>query len=169
MAAKKYLNSEGGEIVQKQGTDTSAGAANAGDIMALDAAGKMSATMLPAGVGVLVKNYPTYENLAARDIVSIYLDAGTLKLRKADADNNLAAHAYVIAAVTSPAAADAYFDGIISGFVGLTKGARYYLSATAGGVVDTPPSGAANLVQYLGIAVSDTEIEFDPADYVKLA
>lgn len=169
MAANKYLNSESGEIVQKQANDTSAGAGDAGKLVALDTAGLLSATMLPAGVGVLVKNVVTSESLAARDMVNLYNNAGTLNARKADADNGMPVHGYVKAAVTSPAAADVYFDGIIAGFTSLTPGARYFLSATAGAVTVTPPSGSTNLVQYIGIAISATEIEFDPDDYIKLA
>lgn len=169
MAAQKFLNMVAGILTQLQAKDTSAGAGDAGAMVALDAAGKLSATMLPAGVGQLVKNIVTFENLAARDLVNFYLDSGTLKARKADADNGLPVHGYVTSAVTAPAAVDVFFDGIIPGFTGLTKGARQYLSATAGGRTETPPSGSGNLVQYIGIAVSDTEIEFDPDDYVVLA
>lgn len=169
MGANTYLDIVAGEHQQKAAIQTSAGAADAGKIPALDSGGKLPVSMLPSGVGPEVKNYPTFENLGARDIVNVYLDSGTLKLRKADADNNLPAHGYVTGAVTAPAAADVFFEGIIVGFVGLTKGARYYLDITAGGVTATPPTGTGTLVQLIGIAVSDTEINFEPSDYVKLA
>lgn len=169
MANNTYLDNVAGEMQQKAAINTSAGAGDAGKIPALDSAGRMSPTMLPVGVGVLVKSIVSSENLAARDMVNVWNDAGTIKVRKADANNNMPCHGYVSAAVTSPAAADVYFDGIISGFVGLTLGARYYLSETAGEITATPPSASASLVQYIGVAVSATEIEFDPADYVKLA
>lgn len=169
MPANKYLNTETGEIVQKQANDTSAGAGDAGKLVALDSAGRISSTMLPAGVGVLVKSIISSENLAARDMVNVYNNAGVLNVRKADSNNSMPTHGYVIAAVTSPAACDVYFDGIIPGFTGLTRGARYYLSETAGTVTTTVPTASASLVQYIGVALSDTEIEFDPDDYIRLA
>lgn len=167
--ANKYLNIVAGIITQIEALVTSAGAGDAGKIPALDAAGRISATMLPVGVGVLVKSVVSSENLAARDMVNVYNNAGTLNVRKADANNNMPVHGYVINAVVSPAAADVYFDGIISGFAGLTPGARYFLSETAGGVTTVPPSASGSYVQYVGVALSATEIEFDPDDYIVLA
>jgi hypothetical protein len=167
--ARTYLDSTSGEIAQKQAANSSAGVADADKIIATDSAGLLPISMLPVGVGVLAKSIVTSENLAARDLVNIYNNAGTPTARKADADNNMPVHGYVLNSSTSPAAATVYFDGIIPGFTGLTRGARQYLSATAGARTETPPSGSGNLVQYLGIAISDTELEFDPADYVRLA
>jgi hypothetical protein len=167
--ASKFLRLVAGIITEIEGLVTSAGAGDAGKIPALDAAGRLSSTMLPVGVGVLVKSVVSSENLAARDMVNVYNDAGTLKVRKADANNAMPAHGYVTAAVTSPAAGDVYFDGIISGFTALTPGARMYLSETAGEVTETAPSTAASLVQYIGVALSATEVEFDPSDHVVLA
>lgn len=169
MGTNTYLDSVAGEQQQKAAINTSAGAADAGKLAALDAAGRWSATMLPIGVGVLVKAVATSESLAARDLVNVFNNAGTLNVRKADADNNMPCNGYVQAAFTHPATADVYFDGIITGFSGLTPGARYYLSATAGGITLTAPSGSTNLMQLIGVALSATEIEFDPDDYVRLA
>lgn len=168
MAENTFLDSVSGEIRQKAAINTSAGAGDAGKIPALDAAGRLSPTMLPVGVGVLVKSVISSENLAARDMVNVYNNAGTLNVRKADANNNMPCNGYVINAVVSPAACDVYFDGIISGFTGLTPGARQFLHTTAGERTETPPSASGDLVQYIGVALSATEIEFDPADYVKL-
>jgi hypothetical protein len=51
----------------------------------------------------------------------------------------------------------------IHGLAGLTPGARYYLdAAVAGGITDTPPAGAGNLVQEVGVALSATELLFNP-------
>lgn len=169
MAANTYLDSVSGETQQKAAINTSAGAGDAGKIPALDAAGRLSATMLPVGVGVLVKSVATSETLAARDLVNVYNNGGTLNVRKADANNNMPVHGYVIALATHPTNADVYFDGIIPGFAGLTPGARQFLSTTAGARTETPPSASGDLVQYVGVALSATEIEFDPDDYVRLA
>ncbi len=167
--ANKYIALVTGILTQIEGLVTSAGAADAGKIPATDSAGRLSATLMPVGVGVLAKSIVSSENLAARDMVNVYNDAGTLKVRKADANNAMPAHGYVTAAVVSPAAGDVFFDvGIISGFTGLTPGARYYLSETAGEVTLTPPSTAASLVQFIGVALSATELEFDPKDHIVL-
>ena len=169
MAANSYLDTVSGEIQQKLASTSSAGAADAGKLIALDSGGKLPVSMLPNGVGQLVFNVPTFENLAARAMVNFYNDAGTLKARNADATTPLACHGFVIASVTAPTAIDVYVDaGLISGFVGLTPGARYFLS-TVGAITSAAPSASGNFVQYLGVAVSATELLFDPSDYVRLA
>lgn len=167
--AKTYIDSVGGELQQKVAIDTSAGAADAAKLIATDAAGKLPVSMLPNGVELQVKNMPSFENLAAHDLVHVYNDAGTVKARKADASNALPANGYALSAVTAPAAVDVYFSGIIAGFVGLTPAARYFLSDTAGGVTTTPPTTSGHIVQFVGTAVSTTEIDFTPVDYIRLA
>lgn len=49
--------------------------------------------------------------------------------------------------------------------VGLTVG-RYYLDTTAGGITATPPSATNNVSQYVGKAISATELNFEPDDGV---
>src|SRR4030066_299864 len=72
---------------------------------------------------------------------------------------------FVLAGVTAPAEAIVYFEGTNTGLAGLTLGARYYLNTTAGGVVaTTPPSASGNVVQYVGRAISTTEIAFESDD-----
>lgn len=169
MAANSYLDSVAGEIQQKLAAQSSAGAGDAGKIIALDSGGKLPVSMLPNGVGQLVFNCASFENLGARAMVNFYNNAGVINARNADATGPLACHGFVIASVTAPAAIDVYVDvGLITGFTALTVGARYYLS-TVGGITATPPSASGNIVQYLGIALSATELFFNPKDYVKLA
>jgi hypothetical protein len=71
--------------------------------------------------------------------------------------------------VTSGQNATVYFEGNISGLSSLTPGARYYLSATPGGVTATAPSTATQLKQFIGKAISTTEISFEPEDGLVLA
>lgn len=52
--------------------------------------------------------------------------------------------------------------GPLDGFTGLTKGTRYYLSTVDGEVTDTPPSGAGNIVQLVGIGMSTTKLLYCP-------
>lgn len=164
--AQKPLQIVSGIPTEVEATVTSAGAADAGKIVALDAAGLLDASVMPAGIGQNVDTVASSENLAAGDFVNLYNNAGTINCRKADADNARPAHGFVKAGVTSPANATVYGLGELNDQVsGLTVGAAYWLSTTAGGVTTTPPSGTANIVQPLGVAKSATAIRFLSADY----
>lgn len=61
-----------------------------------------------------------------------------------------------------------YLEGTITGLAGLIPG-RYYLATSPGEVTTTPPSASGNVVQYIGEAVSTTEITFERNDGVILA
>ena len=171
MAAKKFLRQVAGVITEIVATISSAGAANDGDIVALDANGKIAANMMPVGIAADIKNMVTSEDLVAGDLVNIYNNAGTLTARKADASAaGKEAHGFVIAAVTSPAAADIYFEGTNTFCTGLTVGSEQYLSATTPGKsTDTPPSGASQVVQRVGKALAATELSFEPAQPIQLS
>jgi len=151
-------------------TNTSSGAGDADKIPQLDAAGLLSLTMMPVGIGPDTKSVVTSENLAAGNLVNVWNDGGTLKARKADATaEGKEANGFVLAGVTSPTAALVYFDGIITGLSSLTPGARYYLDTTAGGIVSTALTGSGNVDQFVGVAVSDTELSFEPDDGITIA
>ncbi|NBU34801.1 hypothetical protein EBS40_09350 [bacterium] len=108
---------------------------------------------------------PASENLAAGDLVNIWSDSGTLKVRKADATSSAKrADGYVLAGVTSPANAVVFHDGAITGLTSLTVGGRYYLSATAGGLTieASVPTTTGNLIQFVGQAVSATKLLYQP-------
>lgn len=166
----KYLENNGGQLREVNGTATSAGAGDAGKIVQLNSSGNVDITMLPPGVGAQTKLAATSENLSAGDLVNLWNDSGTIKARKADASNGRRAMGYVLSSVTSPANATVYLDGTISGLTSLTPGAIYYLSAaTAGGVVSTAPSTAGQISQEVGPALSATEIDFEPRQPITLA
>jgi hypothetical protein len=163
MAAKKFLRNVAGRITEIIATVVSSGVANDGDVVALDTTGRLDVTVLPVGVGPDVKIHPSSENLAAGDWINIWLDVGTLKVRKADATAaGKEADGFVLANVTAPANATVFFGGINTALASLTLGAQYFLSTTPGvGVATTPPSASGNVVQRLGKAISATEIESD--------
>lgn len=170
MALQKFLALVSGRKQEVSPVDSSSGAGDAGKIVALDSAGKLAANMLPTGIGADTKTLPASENLAAGDFVNIWDDSGTLKVRKADATSSgKEADGFVLAAVTAPANADVYFEGTNNQRSGLTLGVRYYLNTTAGGVTATAPGASGNVVQYLGKAISATEISFEPDDGVIVA
>lgn len=159
----KYLDIVNGRTTQKSANTTSAGVSDANKLVALNGQGKIDDTMLPTGIGAETKQAPASENLGAGDWVNFWDDAGTTKVRKADASTaGKEADGFVLAAVTAGNNAIVYLEGINNQESGLTGGSRYYLSATtAGAATDTPPSGTGKVVQYLGKALSATEISFE--------
>lgn len=143
-------------------TTSSAGAGDAAKVVALDSAGRIDSSMMPVGIGADTATIVASESLAAGDFVNIWDDAGTAKVRKADATTaGKEADGFVLAAVSSAANATVYFEGQNTQLTSLTRGARYFLSTTAGGVTTTAPSSSGNVVQYLGKAISTTAIAFE--------
>ncbi len=161
--AEKFIewDAASGRYKQNEGLVVSTGASDAGKIIALDAAGKLDVSVLPSGVGPTIITVATSENLVAGDFVNLYDNAGTINARKADANNNRRAHGFVLAGVTSPANATVYWGDVNNQKSGLTVGAEYFLSETAGGVVTPAPTTAGSIVQRLGIAQSATELVVD--------
>lgn len=144
---------------------TSAGAADAGKLVALNPSGVLDSTLLPPGIGSASQVFPTSEALAAGALVNIADAAGTPTARNANAtDATKPAQGFVLAATTSPANATVYFPGqLVSGVSGLTTGAAVYLSAaTSGAVTPAAPSTAGNLIQPVGSALSPTSFVFQP-------
>jgi hypothetical protein len=168
MAGQGFLARVAGRTKQLFGLQTSAGAADAGKIVALNSDGKIDITMLPAGVGANTVTAPASEALSAGDFVNLYDNAGVLSARKADNSNNRQAHGFVTAAVTSSATATVYrLNTTNANRSGLTAGGNYWLG-TSGGVISTPLDPAVDVGktdQYLGIAKSTTELvtaEYEP-------
>jgi hypothetical protein len=167
MPAKKYLVFDDTlkGLDEQQALDTSAGQGSAGAIVALDADGKIADNMMPDGVAAETQTATASEELAANDVVNLYLDT-ILKVRKADAsDATKPAHGYVKEPVLNAGTATVYTDGKLPG-TGFTPGAMYFLSETAGAVTTTPPTTDDAIVQAIGPAVSATAIKFDPARQV---
>ena len=157
--ANKYLALNAGIPTETEATTTSAGAGDAGKVVALDAAGKLDSTMMPTGLGADISVIAASENLSAGDFVSVWNDGGTPKVRKADASTaGKHAHGFVLSSVTSGANASVYHEGHNTGVTGATAGDVYLSATTAGGFTSTPPSGTGQVVQKLGVAVSATSI-----------
>ena len=138
---------------------SSAGAGDAGKVVALDGAGKIDTTMMPTGIGADTGTVTASEALANGDYVNIY-DATGGKCRKADASTSgKEAHGFVLAAVDNGNPATIYFEGTNTGVTGQTPG-PVFLSTTPGLGAATPPTGAGNAVQSIGVAVSATAVNF---------
>lgn len=169
MAGDKYLKQSSGRVVEQAAIQSSAGAGDAGKIPALDAAGKLDNSMMPTGVGQDTKSVTLTEDVSAGNLINIYASSGA-KARKADATSQgKEATGFVLASGTNTNPIVVYFEQVITGLSGLTPGATYYLSTTAGGVTSTPPSGSGNVVQEIGVALSSTELIFMPKLPITLA
>ena len=166
--ADKYQTIIAGRDTMVSATVTSAGSGDAGKIPGLDASGKLDPSLMPVGVGAANASIVASENLSAGDFVNIYDDAGTPKCRKADSTNDRRADGFVLASVTSPAAASVYFEGQNTQLTGLVAGQRLYLTAS-GAVSSTPPSSPTDSIhQFLGKALSATVMDVEMADEVVL-
>lgn len=149
---------------------TSAGAGDSGKVVALDAAGRIDTSMMPVGIGADTATITASEALAAGDLVNVWNDAGTPKVRKADASTaGKEAHGFVLAAVASSASATVYFEGTNTQMTGLTAGTQYLSAATAGKTASTAPTAAGNVVQRVGMATSATAMNFQSGDPIVLA
>lgn len=166
----KYLEQSGGALVERAAPTTSAGAASAGLLPALDASGRLDTSFMPTGIGADTATITASEALAAGDFVNIYNNAGAAAVRKADgAVSGRPAHGFVIAAVASGAAATVYFEGTNGAVTGQTPGPVYLSDVAAGRTITTPPTGAGKVVQNLGVATSATSINVEPHLPIALA
>lgn len=152
-------------------TILNAATTGANKVAMFDGTGRLDASVMPVGIGADTKSLEASEALAAGDVVNVWNDGGTQKVRKADATaEGKEAKGFVLSAFAMGASALVYNDGTITGLAGLTPGAYYYLSAASpGGVVAAPPSAAGNVDQQVGWAVSATELSFEPGEPVTLA
>lgn len=168
MAGDKYLANVAGTTTEKVANQTTAGAGDAGKIVALDAAGLIAAAMMPVGIGADTATITASEALAAGDLVNVWNSTGA-KVRKADASvAGKEAHGFVLAAVSSSASATVYFEGSDTQVSGLTPGVAY-LSTTPGLATGTAPSGSGNVVQRVGFVASATLLNFQSNAPVVLA
>lgn len=165
----KYLSVTTGRVQQESAINTSAGAGDAGKLAKLDSTGKWDASMMPAGVVADTKIITASEALTAGDFVNVWNSTG-VKVRKADGTaTGKECNGFVLANVANGASATVYFEGPNTQRSGMTVGARQYLSTTPGAATETPLAGSGNVVQYLGVAVSATEMNFEPEDGIILA
>lgn len=147
-----------------EATVVSTGVGQAGDVVALDANGRLDVSVLPTGIGADVAVIEASEALAAGDMVNIY--AGPL-CRKADASAVNAgeiAHGFVLNNVTSGADATIYFEGTNDQVSGLTPGTTYALShTTPGGVValGSATTTPGHSLQVVGVATSASSLNVE--------
>lgn len=148
---------------------TSAGAGDSGKVVALDASGRIDSSMMPVGIGADTATITASEALAAGDLVNIWNNGGTANVRKADATTSgKEAHGFVLSAFASTASATVYFEGTNTQATGMTPGLQF-LSTTAGKTSSTAPSGAGQVVQQVGFATGATALNFQMTPPIVLA
>ena len=172
-ATQGFLARVAGKTKQLFGLAVSAGAADAGKLVATDSAGKLDLSLMPAGLGTNTTTALASEALGAGKFVNFYNNAGVLNVRLADNSNARQAYGYVKEAVLNAAVAMVYpLDTTNSALTGLTPGGRYWLG-TAGGVIAaaldaTETANAGKICQELGVAKSATELVTDDLGHVVL-
>jgi len=165
------LNTTNGRQKEASTIAASTGAGDSGKIPGLDAQGKLDNSFMPTGIGAASKVLPAFEALIAGDFVNVFLDSGTVKVRKADASSNAKpANGFVTAAVASGANATVFYGDLNSFQTGLTAGSDVFLSATVPGKgTNVIPTTAGNIVQLLGRATSTTELLVEIQADIELA
>lgn len=150
--------------------NASAGSGSASKVVMLDAAGKIDSTMMPVGVVADVALIVTSEALVAGNLVNVWDNAGVFKVRKADGSTSgKEAHGFVLAAFASGATATVYFEGSNTQVTGLSPGNQYLSAATPGLSTSVAPSASGNTVQRVGFATSATSMNFQSGTPITLA
>jgi hypothetical protein len=138
------------------GKAASAGSDDAGEFVVAQGDGTVHPSFFPPGIGQDVATAIAGEALSAGDMV--YFN-GSGQAMKADADSiGKAARGYVLQSYSALATATIYFNDSNTALTGLTPGATYYLSETAGQVTTTSPTTAGHISQEIGYAISATRL-----------
>ena len=151
----------------REGVEISAGAASAGQLPALNAAGLLDFSVLPDAP---VDSAEASEAISAGQLVNVYDDAGTTKMRLADATSTVDRPATGVA-IEAAAVGETkrYTNDGSTALTGLTAGLKYFLDTTAGGLTTAPDvSVSGNILQCVGSATdaSKFNVEIGPAIYV---
>lgn len=128
-------------------------------VLLTDGSGRISSSVLPVGVGPQTYELEAFEALAAGDVVNVFSDSGTGKVRLADASNDRPANGFVLSAVIATGMATVYTEGFNSQSAGLTPGTLFLSNTVPGGVQGTAPT--SGIVQIVGTALSATAFDFE--------
>lgn len=195
VSTTKVLKNSAGALAEETTLTTSAGAADANKIPALNesgvldpsilnasaeaaankivqlgADGRLNVTMMPTGIGPDTSSVVASEALAAGDLVNLWNNGGTLNARKADGSTSgKEAHGFVLTAVSALASATVYFEGSNAQVTGLTPGMQFLSGSTPGKTVAAAPTGSGKVVQRVGLATSATSMNFEASDPIVLA
>jgi hypothetical protein len=107
----------------------------------------------------ILNSYTAGAAITSKDVVYISA-ANSVSPAKADAASTSYAVGFATSTVSSAASVGVKTDGIISGFTGMTAGARQYLSGTtAGAITSTIPSATGHTIVQVGYAKSATDLQ----------
>lgn len=142
----------------------SAGAGDAAKMFQTDSNGKWDQSLMPSGIAPDQKTANANGTISAKDM--IYMEAAGTWARASAASGGNEATAWAVNGASTGQPVTGQDEGIIGGFAGLTPGAAYYLSdATPGGIMIAPGPVTAltgKIGQYVGSALSATELNFEP-------
>jgi hypothetical protein len=157
MAAGKYIDIVSGVLTQKVSVESSAGAADEGKLVSLNASGQIDSTMLD---GAYTANVTAGNTVALGDMCYIAA-AGTISTALATAIGTIA-QGFATEAGTAGTPATIVFGGGDTNVAGLTPGVEYYLDPTTpGAITATPPSTPTQVIQPVGFAVTATRLHFN--------
>ncbi len=162
MATNMYLNIGPNGFVQLTPAVTG-GASKAGQLVALNSAGQIDPTMLSSSLGSPQVTVTAAVAISAGQLVNLTNNSGVLTAQLADCSTGLPAQGFATAAISASTTGTVQLSGLNASVTGLTPAAPLYLS-TAGGVSATAPTTSGYIVQAVGVAVSATEMEFNPSN-----
>ncbi len=91
---------------------------------------------------------------------AVYVSAAdTVLIADANAESTSRVIGFAVASASAAASVTIRSKGVLTGFTGLTAGARYYLSETTGGITATPPTTASANIIMVGYAKSTTALD----------
>lgn len=105
----------------------------------------------------LDRSWTAQVNVAIRDAVYIS-SADNVSPADASAISTAGVVGFALAAATAGNPVSIRHEGVVTGFAGLTAGARYFLSETTGAITSTPPTGSGTVVFFVGFAKSTTAL-----------
>lgn len=166
MATYIEINTSNGNLERRTPITTSAGAGDASKIAQTNGSGKFDVTLLPSEAlsGATIIDVVASEAISEDDLINLWNDSGTLKVRRADATN--ARKAFGIARATAASPGDTIsveigdHDFTDTGH-GFTIAAQLFLSTTAGQFSATPPSTDGQIVQQVGFAIDANTIRVE--------
>lgn len=128
------------------GAQSSAGVADAGKIVALNASGQIDNTMLPSSS---LDSAIASEAISAGDAVNVWDNVGTRNVRKADNTNGRRCDGFAATSAAASASCTFDTDGGRTAVTGVVLASTYYLGA-AGAIVTTPTTTVGHQLQKVG-------------------